>query len=72
MGAELHQGLMGIRPLVPREVGIHETPPHPAGLKCALNPLCWPGGITVTPATFATAFVIARVGCRGARGEAWP
>jgi hypothetical protein len=42
MGAELHQGLMGIRPLMAREVDIHETPPHPAGLKCALNPLCWP------------------------------
>src|SRR5947207_2365830 len=39
---------------------MHETPPRPTGWKCAWNPLFWPGGITVTPATFATALVIAR------------
>src|SRR3954452_17450878 len=47
---------------------MHETPPRPTGLKCALNPLSWPGGMMVTPATFATAFVIARVGCRAPPG----
>ena len=53
-------------------MGMHETPPRLAGLKHTFNPLFWPGGIMVTPANFATAFIIARGGCRVVTGKASP